>query len=179
MQIAIAIADEAHYRKNPDAARTKSLTPVLCRCKHVLLLTGTPALAKPRELFSLLSILRPDVFSVFKHFGDRYCDPQPSPYFKGLNYDGCSNSKELHFILKKGMMIRRLKKDVLKELPAKRRQKIHISADPAKVKEIQKILEKVGSTSIDQLFDEVMRNSSVSSGERPSDLESINTGGFE
>jgi SWI/SNF-related matrix-associated actin-dependent regulator of chromatin subfamily A-like protein 1 len=86
-----------------------------------LLLTGTPALAKPRELFSLLSIIRPDVFNYFKLFGDRFCDPQPSKYFNGLVYDGSSNSKELHFILKKGLMIRRLKKDVLQDLPSKRR----------------------------------------------------------
>jgi SWI/SNF-related matrix-associated actin-dependent regulator of chromatin subfamily A-like protein 1 len=31
--------------------------------KRVFLLTGTPALAKPRELFNLLRILRPDIFT--------------------------------------------------------------------------------------------------------------------
>lgn len=54
------------------------LTPILKCAKHVILLTGTPALAKPKELFTLLSILRPNVFNFFKHFGVRYCDPKPS-----------------------------------------------------------------------------------------------------
>lgn len=71
MQIKVAIADEAHYLKNSDAKRTKALTPILCRCKHIILLTGTPALARPRELFSLISIIRPDVFNYFREFGNR------------------------------------------------------------------------------------------------------------
>ena len=57
--------------KNPDAKRTKVLTPLLCRTKHLLLLTGTPALAKPKELFTLLSLLRPDIYNNFRDFGNR------------------------------------------------------------------------------------------------------------
>ncbi len=99
-------------------------------------MTGTPALAKPRELFPLLSILRPDVFTNFRDFGNRYCDPRPSRYFKGIEYDGSTNARELHYILTRSLMIRRLKKDVLRELPPKRRQKIHITADAKIVREI-------------------------------------------
>ena len=54
--------DEAHYLKNALAKRTEFITPLLQKIKHVLLLTGTPALAKPKELFTLLHILRPDIF---------------------------------------------------------------------------------------------------------------------
>ena len=46
------IVDESHYIKNKDAKRTKSLLPLLKHAKHVVLLTGTPALAKPKELFT-------------------------------------------------------------------------------------------------------------------------------
>ena len=56
------ICDEAHYLKNPDTSRCKFLVPFLTKKKRVFLLTGTPALAKPRELFNLLNILRPDIF---------------------------------------------------------------------------------------------------------------------
>jgi len=37
-------------------------------------------------------------------------------------------------------MIRRLKKDVLSELPEKRRQKIQVQVDDKKIKEINKLL---------------------------------------
>lgn len=71
----ITIIDEAHYLKNPSAKRTKVLTPIIKQCKRVILLTGTPALAKPKELFTIMHVLRPDIFRQFKEFGERYCDP--------------------------------------------------------------------------------------------------------
>jgi SWI/SNF-related matrix-associated actin-dependent regulator 1 of chromatin subfamily A len=46
--IQTVIADEAHYLKNHNAKRTESLMPFLTTRKRVFLLTGTPALAKPR-----------------------------------------------------------------------------------------------------------------------------------
>lgn len=48
-------------------------------------------------------------------------------------------------------MIRRLKKDVLTELPPKRRQKINIQTDPKISKEIKTILEKSGNVSFEKL----------------------------
>jgi SNF2 family DNA or RNA helicase len=38
-----------------------------------------------------------------------------------MDYSGNSCTKELHFVLSQNFMIRRLKKDVLSELPSKRR----------------------------------------------------------
>lgn len=43
-----------------------------------------------------------------------------------MDYGGSSCTRELHRILSESVMIRRLKKDVLTELPAKRRQKIEV-----------------------------------------------------
>ena len=54
-------------------------------------------------------------------FGNRYCDPKPSRFTHGIDFEGTSNPRELHYILTKHLMIRRLKKDVLTELPPKRR----------------------------------------------------------
>lgn len=41
-------------------------------------------------------------------------------------YQGASNHEELHNLMKATVMIRRLKKDVLSELPVKRRQQVFI-----------------------------------------------------
>ena len=134
------IADEAHYLKNRSAKRTMSLTPILQRAKRVVLLTGTPILAKPMEIYPLLHILRPDKFKGFREFGVRYCDPKFLPY--GLiDWSGSSNSRELNSILNK-LMIRRLKKDVLSQLPPKKRQKIEISTDSKVIKRLKIFMEK-------------------------------------
>jgi SWI/SNF-related matrix-associated actin-dependent regulator of chromatin subfamily A-like protein 1 len=46
-----------------------------------------------------------------------------------MDYSGVSNLRELHFLLEGKIMIRRLKKDVLKELPPKIRQKITVKCN--------------------------------------------------
>ncbi len=44
----MVICDEAHYLKNPDTNRCELLVPFLSKKKRIFLLTGTPALAKPK-----------------------------------------------------------------------------------------------------------------------------------
>jgi len=62
----VVIADEAHYLKNTGNKRSDILLPFLSSRKRIILLSGTPALAKPREIYNLLSIVRPDLFVNFK-----------------------------------------------------------------------------------------------------------------
>jgi SWI/SNF-related matrix-associated actin-dependent regulator 1 of chromatin subfamily A len=69
----MCICDEAHYLKSRDSQRSRYLVPLLIKIKRVLLLSGTPMLARPNELYNLLRILRPDVYYSFKEFGLRYC----------------------------------------------------------------------------------------------------------
>ena len=149
------IADEAHYLKSPDAKRTKCLMPIIKKSKRVILITGTPILAKPVELYPLLCILRPDLFHNFKVFGNRYCDPKRN--FFGMDWTGSSHPKELNFILK-NIMIRRLKKDVMSQLPPKKRQKVEIQTDPKVIKQIMAI--NLSSEKIIEKFNEI-NNSSV------------------
>lgn len=44
----VVIADEAHYLKNTGAKRTDILLPILSEKRRVILLTGTPAFARPK-----------------------------------------------------------------------------------------------------------------------------------
>ena len=119
------ILDEAHSIKNKDSLRAKRL----------IIMTGTPLLAKPYEGYPLLYALRPDIFCYFKKFAYRYCDPQPTPM--GINWSGTSNTKELHWILS-CLMVRRLKRDVLSQLPQKRRHKIQINTDEKVIEQLKK-----------------------------------------
>ena len=135
MNFDFVILDEAHSIKNKDSLRAKNILPVAVRAKRLIIMTGTPLLAKPYEGYPLLYALRPDIFCFFKKFAYRYCDPQPTPM--GINWSGISNTKELHWILS-CLMVRRLKREVLNQLPPKRRQKIWIKTDEKIIQELNK-----------------------------------------
>ena len=69
----VILVDESHYLKNINAKRTQAIEPVLEAAKRVVLLTGTPALSRPAELYAQLRSIRPSFFPKFKPFGLRYC----------------------------------------------------------------------------------------------------------
>lgn len=119
MEFKTIICDEAHYLKSRDTKRSKLLLPILIKAKRVILMTGTPVLAKPVEIYNLLEALRPDICPTFRDFTQRYCDPQQGYY--GMDYSGATCTSELHYILQSAFMVRRMKKDVLDQLPEKRR----------------------------------------------------------
>jgi len=118
----VVIADESHYLKNAQAKRTMAIVPVVRQARRAILLTGTPALARPIELFNLLNCLHPALFPSYLDYAKRYCAAHQGPF--GLDTAGSSNLEELHLVLQKHAMIRRLKKQVLTQLPPKRRQRI-------------------------------------------------------
>ena len=113
------ILDESHYIKNDAAQRTKSALKLIKSCKRVILLSGTPALSRPMELFTQLQAVDSKTFSRKHDFGMRYCNGKATAW--GYDYRGSSNPDELRILLETTIMIRRLKVDVLQELPAKRR----------------------------------------------------------
>ncbi|XP_076094482.1 SWI/SNF-related matrix-associated actin-dependent regulator of chromatin subfamily A-like protein 1 [Mytilus galloprovincialis] len=125
----IVIVDECHLLKNYKTARCKAALPILQNSHRVILLSGTPALSRPSELYTQISAISPFMFK-FQDFGIRYCDGKHQPW--GWDFSGSSNMAELQILLEEKIMIRRLKKDVLKELPAKVRQMVLL--DPGAIK---------------------------------------------
>ncbi len=117
----IIVVDECHSLKNVTTKRTKAMIPLLQKAKRCVLLSGTPAVSRPIELFPILNAIRPVVFANMKNFGTRYCDAKMLPW--GMSYQGASNTRELNALLSL-VMIRRKKDDVLTQLPAKIRQKV-------------------------------------------------------
>ncbi|XP_071788740.1 DNA annealing helicase and endonuclease ZRANB3-like [Asterias amurensis] len=136
----VVIVDESHYLKNRQAARTKLLVPLLHSAKRVILLTGTPALARPAELFTQIDSVQKGIMGSWSQFVKRYCDAHWKNFGKQRRWDttGATNLDELHKLLVQKVMIRREKKDVLKQLPPKRRQKVPFElADSAEKKELE------------------------------------------
>ena len=127
------VLDECHCIKSIKTQRSQSIIPIAQKSKRLLLLSGTPLLARPSEGFAVLNCLRPDIFDSFGSYGRRYCNngiKKQRSYFSGA-----SNTKELNLIMNK-IMIRRLKKNVLSQLPPKRRQRIEIDCDEKYIEKI-------------------------------------------
>lgn len=71
---------------------------------RIILLSGTPALSRPVELFSQIRIIDRSIFPAFRSFASRYCDGKQGKF----NYEakGCTNSTELAIILSNTIMLR-------------------------------------------------------------------------
>lgn len=144
----LLVCDECHVLKNPDAQRTKAVIGVEAKPKkgvegvpglytvatRRVFLTGTPILNKPVEAWTLLHALDPESFPDFFKFARRYCAAQRGAY--GWDFSGSSNEGELQRILRERIMVRRLKVDVLKELPPKRRQLVVLEGDSAEIRRL-------------------------------------------
>ncbi|KAL2571935.1 hypothetical protein AAZV13_17G037400 [Glycine max] len=134
----VVIADESHFLKNAQAKRTTASLPVIKKAQYALLLSGTPALSRPIELFKQLEALYPDVYRNVHEYGNRYCK---GGVF-GV-YQGASNHEELHNLIKATVMIRRLKKDVLSQLPVKRRQQVFLDLENKDMKQINALFQEL------------------------------------
>ena len=130
------IIDEIHFCKSSKAARSKAVKE-LCGTngKRIMALSGTPFLNRPQELVFPLEIL-----GMIEEFGGawkflrRYCNAhQKIVNRRGKmvwDFSGASNLSELQELLRKTCLIRRLKTDVLRELPAILHQVIEIPPTP-------------------------------------------------
>lgn len=125
------VVDESHYIKNPDALRTPVVVEACKKADMALLLSGTPAMNKPKELITQLDAL--DMLENFggeSRFKSRYCDaklvsmpiPNSKKKRKVFQFEGSSNIDELGDKLRRFGMIRRLKRDVADEIPGKARE---------------------------------------------------------
>lgn len=110
MMFDVAVFDEAHYMKNPKAKRTEACLEVYSR--RSFMLTGTPMLNHVNELWALLHRIDPKGYPDYYRFLNRYA---VFGGYKDKQIIGVKNEKELTERLQ-GVMLRRLKKDVL-DLP--------------------------------------------------------------
>lgn len=129
----LSILDEAHYIKNGKSQRSKLAKAI--DSKYKIRITGTPIVNRPIELYNIIEDLSPE-FNSFWSFAKRYCGATKTRY--GWDMTGATNLSELQERLRASIMVRRLKEDVLKELPAKMRQVVEITADGKTSKQIKK-----------------------------------------
>lgn len=110
------VGDECQLIKSTAAIRTKAFRAISREIANVVLLSGTPLLSRPSELFSLLNIIDMKTWNNWYEFARKYCAAHQTRW--GMDTSGASNIEELHARIKR-YFIRRDKTEVLKELPPK------------------------------------------------------------
>ena len=125
------VLDEVTYIKESKSKRTKMAKKLGKTAKKVIGLSGTPILNRPIEFFNFLNMTDAKLFSNLISFGTRYCGGKqiniPSKWGRRMiwNFSGATNLTELGTLLKP-FTIRRLKSQVLTELPDKRREFLYL-----------------------------------------------------
>ena len=113
------VLDESQNIKNLTSQATQAV--MLLTGEHRLALSGTPIENNLTELYSLYRFLNPAMFGTIDEFNKQYAYP--------IQRDG---DKELTKSLRRRIfpfMLRRLKKDVLKELPDRMEQTLYVEMD--------------------------------------------------
>ena len=112
----LAILDESQNIKNLTAQVTQAA--FLIKADHRMALSGTPVENNLTELYSLFRFLNPTMFGTADEFASRYATP--------IQKDG---DKEAMTALRRKIfpfMLRRLKKDVLRDLPDRIEQTLYV-----------------------------------------------------
>jgi SNF2 family DNA or RNA helicase len=97
----LVVFDEGHYLKSRQARRTQVAKGLAADAARRVILSGTPMLNRPAELWSLLNLLDPVQWPSFYRFAHRYCAPQRAPW--GWDFSGTSNQRELNLSLRSGL----------------------------------------------------------------------------
>lgn len=144
----LIILDEAHYLKTGGARRTQAVfgggrkfkgAALAERAEHLMPLTGTPLPNRPRECWTIAKALLHESidFRNFEQFCYRF-----NPSARGItdtgrvfNREEKGRLNELQARLRCNFMVRRLKKDVLKDLPDVRYEIAYMEED-GRIKDI-------------------------------------------
>lgn len=137
------IADEAHYIRNVDANRTKYLigggsgrTAVRSLdAANWTFLTGTPIDHRPSDMWTLCRFCDPEGLGArMDHYMLRYCGGHVDQFMRIADAKGKGNLEELQRLARAAFMVRRMKADVMKELPPKQRQVVLLPQSRLKTK---------------------------------------------
>ena len=131
----MVIFDEAHYLRTTTSRRFKAAKELVRDVDKLLLLTGSPIVNRPIDLYPLLHLLHPRKFKSLRRFGFRFCNPRRQ--FGKWVFRGARNHEQLHKTLKKYGMIRRLKKNVLDQLPPEQSSMVPLTLSKKSMREYE------------------------------------------
>jgi SNF2 family DNA or RNA helicase len=137
------ILDEAHRIKNRKAQWTKNIKRLKAGSRHIM--TGTGFVNKPDEVFSLLEFYHPREFTSYWKFRKHFCKEEKLQHIDvsivvGIRED---NAEEFKRVVNE-RSVRRLKREVLRDLPDYYETPIYVDLNPVQkrmYREIKRELE--------------------------------------
>jgi SWI/SNF-related matrix-associated actin-dependent regulator 1 of chromatin subfamily A len=122
------VCDESHLIKSPTAQRSKIIKLLARNIPNIIMLTGTPVLSRPIEMFNVLSMIDPKKWNNYYQYATKYCDGKQG--YWGFEAKGATNLAELKEKISK-YFLRRTKEEVLSQLPPKNRVEVPIDLPEA------------------------------------------------
>uniref|UniRef100_A0A8C1QC18 DNA helicase n=1 Tax=Cyprinus carpio TaxID=7962 RepID=A0A8C1QC18_CYPCA len=117
LKLEYAVFDEGHLLKNMNSLRYRHLMAI--NAKYRLLLTGTPLQNNLLELMSLLNFIMPNMFSSStSQISKMFSMVEPTHEQSSFERDRITHAK----LIMRPFILRRVKSEVLKQLPAKEEQ---------------------------------------------------------
>jgi len=150
----VVIVDESQNIKEPTSQQTRAVLPLCRAAKHCLLLSGTPQVAHPYELYPQLLAVAGDVIGTWWTFTERFCQGHMNSR-REYEYRGIGNVAELRDLMQPHV-IRILKADVL-SLPPKHRHVIELAMSDADVQHFRsmrgKLMRNLRADEVSQVHD--------------------------
>lgn len=116
------VFDEIQELRRSESRKYAAASDLAANAKGVLGLSGTPIYNYGGEIWNITNILEHNCLGDWGAFTREWCD--------GYGNDKVRDTEQLNAYLKReGLMLRRLKKDVLKDLPPKQRTVVNLDSD--------------------------------------------------
>lgn len=130
----LVIFDEIQYLKHHSSARTLACRTL--QAKYRIGLSGTPIDGRLEEIHSIFQILKPGLFVSKQKFMERYAEYDYFGAVKGYHHIKEVSDKIAPYYL------RRLKEEVLKDLPPKLHQDLHVELSAQNMKAYKDLVKK-------------------------------------
>ena len=147
----LCVIDEAHCIKSRGSKMNTLIGDTVCG-KATILLTGTPIMSRPDDIWGIIHMVSPDYFGPYSEFKEKYIVTEFGIY--GEQIIGAKNLDELQQMIQK-FLIMRTAEEVALDLPKRRTPKRFLcDMDPTQAK-MQDYIERM-KTKQDQKKEELL-----------------------
>ena len=150
----VLVFDEAHALKNHKALRTIKCRALSAKAARTWLLTATPLLGKPPELWGVLGTcgLEREALGTWGNFVRLFAGKKD--HWGGMTWG--TPAPEVPRLLER-VMLRRMREDVLADLPSKRWEELEVEVDASALRACDALVKRLGGD-VDSVLERVRRS---------------------